>query len=181
MIDVGAHVGLFTLKCLLKHKCALVIAIEPNPVNMLLFHMNTVINGMSGRVISVRAAAGDRDGRANLYIDTGYSGSHSLVPRERAPSIEVNTIIIDEIVTKLKPRKVDFIKVDVEGYELEVIRGAEKTLASFHPTLVVETDLRNISTLSKLLRSYEYFVKAAPYGYSGIFHVTAIPRKHREG
>lgn len=176
VIDVGAHIGLFTLKCLLKHKCALVVAVEPNPDNMHLLSMNTIINGLSGKVVAVKAAAGARGGRAKLYINTHCSYMHSLIPKKNAPALEVDMITIDEVVAKLKLRKVDFIKVDIEGYELEVIEGAEKTLTSFSPTLVIETNLRNIATFSKSLKKYGYFVKAVPCGYSGVFHVTALPR-----
>lgn len=115
VIDVGAHVGLFTLKCLLKHKCALVVAIEPNPVNMSLLYMNTLINGVSERVIPVMAAAGERSGRAKFYIDKHYSGRHSLVPKGKAPALEVDMVTIDDVVAKFKLQKVDFIKIDAEA------------------------------------------------------------------
>jgi FkbM family methyltransferase len=122
VVDVGAHVGMFTVKALKEvGEEGLVIAIEPEERNFELLKRNT--RGYRN-VKLVKKAIGDKTGRAILYISE-LSGEHSIKRSSRATkSIDVEVDTLDNILSSLGVSKVDFLKIDVEGAELEVLRGA---------------------------------------------------------
>lgn len=64
----------------------------------------------------------------------------------------VKIISLDE----LNLPKVDFVKIDVEGFELEVLKGMKKVIADSSPTLYIEIFEKNISAANRLLENYGY-------------------------
>ena len=68
VIDVGAHVGLFTLRCLKCHKVSFVVAIEPHPLNAKLLRANLALNKLKRESTVVEAALGRREGMGELYV-----------------------------------------------------------------------------------------------------------------
>jgi len=138
VIDVGAHVGIFTLKATQEAK--LVIAVEPEPHNYRLLKYNVTMNNISN-AICLNTALANFNGYIDLYIDRNSLG-HSVVPelRKRFVSkrkIRVKAMKLDSLVKELGLEKVDFIKIDVEGAELNVLEGALETLRSFNPFLSI--------------------------------------------
>jgi FkbM family methyltransferase len=127
VVDVGAHVGMFTVKALKEvREEGLVIAIEPEERNFELLKRNT---RDYKNVKLVKKAVGDKTGRAILYISE-LSGEHSIKKPSRATkSIDVEVDTLDNILSSLGVSKVDFLKIDVEGAELEVLRGARGYLS----------------------------------------------------
>jgi FkbM family methyltransferase len=127
VVDVGAHVGMFTVKALREvGEEGLVIAIEPEERNFELLKRNT--RGYKN-VKLVKKAVGDKTGRAILYISE-LSGEHSIKRSSRAmKSIDVEVDTLDNMLSSLGVSKVDFLKIDVEGAELEVLRGASGYLS----------------------------------------------------
>jgi hypothetical protein len=55
---------------------------------------------------------------------------------------------------------VSLIKIDVEGHELKVLRGAEKTISTFHPVIIIEIWVNNVDFVLPLLASYGYTARA---------------------
>jgi len=128
VIDVGAHVGVFTIKA--AKDCGengLVVAIEPEPRNLALLSKNVKRNSLNN-VIIIGKAAGDHKGKAKLHLSS-LSFQHSLSgARHNYVWIDIDTL--DNIAFELKLDKINFIKIDVEGTELEVLKGARKILSS---------------------------------------------------
>jgi len=156
VLDVGAHVGLFTVKA---RKAVgndgLVVAIEPEPKNAALLSENVKKHGFKN-VVVVTKAAGNHKGKVKLYVSPGSRG-HSLLPI-RPSSIDVDMDTLDNIAAGLGLAKVDFIKIDVEGAELDVLKGAEKILrkpnvklaiAAYHPLPDGSSELQKISSYLK--------------------------------
>lgn len=137
-VDVGGWYGPWTHR--LAARARRVITLEPVP------HLARVLAASApGNVEVVRAAASDRGGTAPLWQpprDTrGERGVSSLVRREglHAPTgREVPCVTLDELAL----RGVDFIKVDVDGAELRVLRGARALLAQDRPALFIELETR---------------------------------------
>lgn len=133
IIDAGAHVGLFTLKVAKKAKDGLVLAVEPHPYNFALLKENILLNRLRN-VILIRVALSNFNGESKLYIGK-TSSLHTIVPKRshtfisnKGEWIKVRTRTLDSILEELGIKEVNFMKIDVEGLELEVLRGAEKTL-----------------------------------------------------
>jgi FkbM family methyltransferase len=131
-MDVGAHVGLFSL--LAARQGARVLALEPNPATAEILRENLRLNGFSdAQVRSV--AAGERDGVGVLEVPEIYDGRASIVPgwasgAEGTPfrRIEVPIRTIDQEFSGSGFDRIDWLLIDVEGSELQALRGARKTL-----------------------------------------------------
>lgn len=127
VMDVGAHIGFFTIKAAREvGDKGIVIAIEPEPSNFESLRKIVVGCGLNN-VIFVNKAVGSRKGKAKLYIRKENSTKHSLIyVTNKAIEVEVDTL--DNIKSELKLPKVDFVKIDVEGVELDVLKGAKNIL-----------------------------------------------------
>ena len=125
VLDIGAYVGMFTVKAAtLVGTTGKVIAIEPSPENYELLRRNC--EGLAN-VVLVRKAVMSMNGIGRLYYSRS-AAANSLVTRwERY--VEVPTITLDDLVDELGLDKVDIIKVDAEGAELDVLMGAQNVLA----------------------------------------------------
>jgi len=95
-LDVGAHIGIYTVKLALK--VSKVIALEPEPHNYDLLCKNVLVNGLSDKVIALPIAASDRDGHADLYVKA-LSGAHSLEDSKGyKKKVKVVTMKIDTLL-----------------------------------------------------------------------------------
>jgi len=139
VIDVGAHLGSFTIRAakMVRPK-GLVVALEPYPENYELLKTNVRLLHTPSNIISVRTALGDREGFADLFLNGGYMGHSSIITR-KTKSIKVPITTLDRLVTELGIEHVDFVKIDVEGAEYDVLKGAENTLKSNDIRLSMET------------------------------------------
>jgi len=124
VVDVGAYVGMFTVKASkLVGDSGKVVAIEPNPKTYVQLAGNTA---ELNNVILARKAIWTEAGKAKPYYSGTPGGDSILKPRSNYFYVE--TITLDNLVDELGLTKIDFIKIDAEGAELEALMGAEKTL-----------------------------------------------------
>ena len=132
ILDVGANVGDYSRAILTIAPTAQIYCFEPHPDN--LRHLEAALGG---RVTVVPAAVGSRRGTAELYDYAGGTGSsHASLHKDvfeklrQQPhqSLCVNVITIDEFVEQHNIAAISLLKVDVEGHELEVFRGASKVI-----------------------------------------------------
>lgn len=144
VVDVGANVGWYTL---LAAKAVgpkgRVIAFEPDPEIAEMLRDNVELNGYDERVRVIVAAAADRTGTERFHATRKHRGNGSLVPELNQlgdASAEIETI--DVAVTTIDAEgidRIDVLKVDAEGSEARVFRGARATLErSRHLTAIVE-------------------------------------------
>lgn len=137
-VDVGAHIGRYTVmvaKTLgINGK---VIACEPSPDTFSALMRNIRVNNLSN-VTALNLAVGDRDGTGILYFHGTDPILHSLV-RKAANSVPVTIRTLDSLLSELKIDDLKLVKIDVEGAEMLVLRGAKETLQKYHPlTVIVE-------------------------------------------
>jgi FkbM family methyltransferase len=132
VIDVGAHVGMFTVKAAMSvGERGKVVAIEPVEENLRLLRKNVELHKLNNVVIIGRACSRER-GRAKL-VKSELSGTHQLRAVSKEPEfpvseVEVEVTTIDDVCRNLGLLRIDFLKIDVEGAELKVLRGAEEGL-----------------------------------------------------
>lgn len=130
-VDVGANVGFYTLHFAKRvGPRGRVFAFEPDPRNALLLRRNLELNRFDSFVEVADAAVSDKDGRATLHrSDEAHSGWGSLAAHAgETSSVEVPTITLDSFLDARGIDRVDFLKADVEGSEIELLRGAERSL-----------------------------------------------------
>ena len=85
-------------------------------------------------------AVSDSVGKANFYQtdDNAYSSLKDTQRKEVISKTEVDLITIDEFMIREKLHKIDLIKIDVEGFDTEVIKGGLKTFREFKPDIFIE-------------------------------------------
>ena len=140
MVDVGANYGIFSLNAArLVGPTGKVLAFEPAQNNFSTFKKNLALNNVS-QVRALRMALAEKPGRLRLYHDPDPT-RNSLAPGSNAQDfeeVEVNTL--DAVLKANGVAKVDFIKIDVEGADELVCRGALETLRSCLPPVFFENN-----------------------------------------
>jgi FkbM family methyltransferase len=168
-IDIGANKGSFTHA--LAKKVGIsgrAIAFEPQPVlASYLRDMFSSLKLVQCEVIEMGLS--DNSGSSQLFCPpTGNSPSASLVPGDHIPtdwiSHEIPLTTLDDFL-KNETRKISCIKIDTEGHEWEVLKGAEQTIQKNLPTLVFECEQRHL--LNATVEDILNWVKAL--GYTGTF------------
>lgn len=140
MFDVGAHVGIFaTLFCRTSTHDA--ICFEPVPASQKWIEHTAELNGLQSRIRVVAAAVGNVVGTTTLHLDatTGFAQAqkYESTPAWSRDSIVVPTTTVDAARNELK-KKIGLLKIDVEGFEAEVLDGATHTLRTDQPVVAME-------------------------------------------
>jgi len=137
-IDVGAHVGFYTI--MVSKLCERVIAIEPNPETFKTLLNNLELN-KAKNVTALQIALSDRVGEVKLWL-ADESSLPSIVFKRSKYYIMVNALTLDALLEKLAADLREFekiiIKIDVEGAEEQVIKGGLKFIKMFKPIIIVE-------------------------------------------
>ena len=127
VVDVGAHCGIYTLKAAKKVGIeGLVIAIEPENENYKFLSRNISINRYSN-VIPLKLALSSVEGKSKLYLRS--FGRHSLLTKS-TKTVDVSVTTLVQVLNRLGTNQIDLMKIDVEGAELEVLKGSEELLTS---------------------------------------------------
>lgn len=132
-LDIGAHIGYFTL--LLSKYGKWVETFEPEESNFRLLLKNLSLNKTSN-VLQHKKAVTELSGAIiNLYLSGDNSGMHRVYPSKWCTEgrQQIETITIDEVVDKA-----DFIKIDIEGAEIDALQGMSRLLTKHHPIILME-------------------------------------------
>ena len=143
IIDVGGNVGIYC--CLAARQApatSKIVTFEPVPENVRYLRRNLDENGQTARVAVEQQAVGVTSGSIELYLLEGSTCKHSAAAQNALNSttfITVPAVSLDAYSRRqLQDRQVELLKVDVEGYEGAVLRGARKVLQEDKPTLFIE-------------------------------------------
>jgi FkbM family methyltransferase len=163
IIDAGANIGYFAfLFAKWMRGNGIVHAFEPFPGTAMRFERNLALNPRLQPVIRLhRSAISDFVGRTTMCApDQGNQGCNFLNP---AGETEVSVTTLDAFCESERLTRVDMIKIDVEGSEVALLRGAEETIRRFHPVLMIEV---NPSTLQNFGCTARDLIEAiGRYGY----------------
>ena len=149
ILDIGAHHGLYTLlSSRLAGRTGRVYAFEPSPRERKALLQHVKLNRCKN--VKVQALAlGDADKKTELYVVDGTeSGCNSLRPpavTTATSPVSVQVVPLDGWLAEQGIERVDFIKLDVEGGELDVLRGAVKLLERA-PRPVILAEVQDIRT-----------------------------------
>ena len=138
VVDLGANLGVFATRAARRvGPTGRVIAVEPHPDNFRRLSGNAARNGLAW-LECVQAAAGDREGQIPLFVhERGIN--HSIV-RGSGKSVMVPLRTVDGLVRERGLKRVDFLKIDIEGAVPAALRGASETLKRFRPLISLERD-----------------------------------------
>jgi FkbM family methyltransferase len=129
-LDVGANVGVYTLSLAAKASEGSVHAFEPAALNWHVLEVNVLANRLSNVILN-NCAIGDRNVDVEFYVaqDGGFSSTLDTGRKAIVAKTQVRMITVDSYCYQASLPRVDFLKVDVEGGEPGVIRGAHELLS----------------------------------------------------
>jgi len=143
-IDIGSNKGLFLFSALRFLDPSQIFGFEPNP---LLFKK---IKNVFKKISIFNCALSDKNGEAVLTIpftkdqpDDSLGNIDNSEISENAFNFKVNLRTLDDCEKNLSGKTIGLIKIDVEGHELDVIKGAEKMIQKYQPNLIVEIEQRH--------------------------------------
>ncbi|MEH6545860.1 MAG: FkbM family methyltransferase [Sneathiella sp.] len=139
-MDLGANIGTQTLYLYLTGKFKKVIAVEAAPKNFDFLQANVRVNGWSDEIEALHAAIYTEDGVISLNLkDEDVSGGHSLLQLPgNTNTVEVPAITISSLINKysIKPEQVEFVWMDIEGFDFEILQEIQKTIGSKLPVFL---------------------------------------------
>lgn len=148
VIDIGAHGGFYALLLAkLVGASGTVVAFEPLPANFRMLKENVAMNALSNVTIE-RSAVCDHSGQFELEVPDVDAGALAgpMEDSEKTKAMTVSCVSLDDYFS-LQRVQTDFIKMDVEGAEGDVLDGAKDTLMHYHPTMMIE--LHNVGHADK--------------------------------
>lgn len=162
-VDGGANTGVFTFTAArLVGPSGTVLAFEPGRACFADLTKSNAINGFKQVRLRLQALS-DRCGTARLYHRLGQENAFTLGADESATFDEVETVALDEVVRAERLPRIDFIKLDVEGAEELVLRGAKEVLRRWRPVVLFEVFADAVLPLNlsvdgacRLLEKYGY-------------------------
>lgn len=134
MLDIGANTGRMSIPRVILGDVVRAYCAEPDPLNYAALVHNVVGNGLRGLVLPDRVAIAASSGTGRLR-HAKYSGGHRLVAGEDSDSsIDVACVRLDDWCEQLSldPSLVTYVKVDTQGWEAEVLKGASRLLRHRH-------------------------------------------------
>lgn len=168
-LDVGGNIGYYTLfESNIVGENGKVIAIEPSPPNFQHLKKNLEIQNTEN-VDAYNFAAGDKDGEINFLVYEESNGSFTIPDGETTDLpgelIKVQAKRLDTFLDELKQDHVDFVRMDVEGYESHIIGGMINTIKKSKPMFQIEVhaSIMGKEGTKKFLKTFQDFGYEAKY------------------
>jgi FkbM family methyltransferase len=164
-IDIGASSGIYTLKAAkhLTHK-GIVIAVEPFPEVFNSLYFSVRKNGFNN--VKLRNFCATKEtSETTLWMNSNLPNTFSIVERHNNSSgLSVLGVSIDDLMVWEKLNRLDYIKIDAEGAEKEILLGAKKSIEKFRPIIQAEITVRALD-----LKFDSYVVFKAPNSLNVVF------------
>lgn len=170
-VDVGAHIGKYTLRIAkIVGENGRVIAIEPDPENFKALLLGIKMNELKN-VSALNIAAWDKSAILPLYkskpdskissVGLHGKGWSSIKRKISEKIVYVVAKPLDKIIKELNVFRVDWIKIDAEGSEYEVLRGSKKTIEYYNPKIIIESLIKQTEIIEFMQKLGYSFVPIA--------------------
>src|ERR687891_451169 len=188
VVDIGAHIGLYTIISSKRVGAnGKVVAIEAHPSNFEMLKSNIKLNQLTN-VTPLNYAVYSKETKIKLYLpdeESGYTMHHSIMSnyvftkykdKTEDKFVEVNANTLDYLLQIKGITDVNWVKIDVEGAEFEVLKGANKILSdSKDIALLIEVHGKNTyEPIIESLRSYNFKIDFEKTYENGEKHIIAI-------
>lgn len=132
IFDLGSNIGNHALYWAIRRKARKVYAFEPVPATFAILARNVAINNLSATITPLNMAVGDV--RENLTIKRYYPGNIGGTELQKGSTGNIPSIPLDEF--EFPEEKVDFVKIDVESFEVNALNGAKGFLKKYRPKYI---------------------------------------------
>jgi FkbM family methyltransferase len=192
MLDLGANVGRTSIPRVLLGDVRAVYAAEPEPVNYRCLVQNVIEHRLHGYVLPDRVAIGASRASVRLHRSSYIGGHRVLAPDRRREDrgeetgggiINVECWPLDAWMAKLavEPDAVSFVKVDTQGSEVGVLRGAASLLARRHVAWQLEVDPRLLEHAGSSMRELFELVRGSFTDFIDLGAASPGPRSQSTG
>lgn len=153
VVDVGSNIGIYTLlMSKLVGKDGKVFSFEPDNRNTKLLNKSIILNNFKNINLFNCLLSNVNSDNNKFYLDKDYFGSNSIIknqlPSKLYKAINVKSLTLDSVFLN-NQKKLDFIKVNVDGSELDFIEGAKETIKIFKPLIIIEYCVPRLQELDK--------------------------------
>jgi len=153
--DIGANIGNHTLFFATNSPEAQVYSFEPMPVNYKILETNISNNRLDSRVYLYNKAVGSHKDFLRMKVNVENNNGTAQITDDDSPDTEiVEVVTIDELELPVP----DFIKIDTEGYEIQVLQGMRRTLEKSNAYIWIEIDTENALKVYQIMKSLGYEV-----------------------
>ena len=170
VLDIGTNIGNHTLYFLNECEAKLVYCFEPIKDTFHVLEENIKINHLESRVVPMNVAVGKNSGKARVgYYTKDNTGMTTL---DLSSDGDIKVVSIDELGI---PKKIGLVKIDVEGFEVDVIRGMMVTIQRDTPFLFIEIQNTNFDIVNSMLQEfgYQYEILDEQWNYKNyLFYVS---------
>lgn len=177
IIDIGAHIGLMSvvLGKMVGDK-GKIYSFEPSPLTFSILNKTIKLNNLQHIITPINKAVSITNGVVEFNADF-ENVSNSMVLYENNKfhkKIKVATTSLDDFIKEKEIKQLDFIKIDAEGVELDVLKGARETLKNFNASMILAIHPLAITAKKDSLNEIFDFVSQA--GYSMVWKDKEISR-----
>lgn len=171
IIDIGAHIGVYSIYFGSQFPKAKVLAFEPNPQNYFFLTKNLIKNNIKN-VRTFQLGIAEKSSIRKFISDKYVTGkgsfcedkqNHIKLRSQKIIEEEIRMCSLDDILAVSELTSIDFLKIDTEGFETNVIKGAQKVLHQFDPVLYYE--IHGLSKEQKLHDSSYIYDNLKSLGY----------------
>jgi FkbM family methyltransferase len=181
-IDVGAHIGWYSLKAAKAvGPSGHVIAVEPNRETLTRLRDNIRASGVSSVVSVAPVACADSETTLTFYAashrntgESSLSAANASQEGAIAASYPVRARRLDDIAREAGVNRVDAIKIDVEGAEFLVLRGAAEILERYRPVVAVEVIDHQLRAMGASADELMAFMRSHGYAPKGIYDFNTV-------
>ena len=155
IVDVGANIGVYAIP--LAKRVKKVIAFEPHPKTSEMLEKSIELNHLHN-IVLVKKTIGDSKKKVlyNLSDIPMESGIITTINRDLNSTIESESIDLDTAL--IMENKIDWLLIDVEGFEVNVLNGAINILRKYSPKIIIEVFHHNIDKVNEILRNEGYSI-----------------------
>ena len=186
IIDVGAHIGLFSIYASTFNSTIKIIALEPEPTNFALMKENLKLNHCKNVVIKNVALAGSDEEKASLYLSENNHNHTTLQPNhfttKPTEQLQITATNIKDLIEKNKLSKIGLLKMDIEGAEFEILKNLKKREWNKIRNIAVEYHedaVNKRSDLENIIRSHGFSVEHYPNHYDKKFGLLVCRNKRK--
>lgn len=157
IVDLGAHFGSFSIWANQTFQPQKIIAVEMEKDNLRLLRQNIATNGLSDKIKIIDKAIYSQSTKMKIKRHLFDTGRHQLNDSNRSQQEEVETISLAQMIKENRIKKIDFLKIDIEGAEKYLLTSQNKNVFKNRVSLVI----LEVHRLSKLSQDYvsQYFEK----------------------
>lgn len=159
-VDIGANIGIYS--CIMANHVGIkgsVIAFEPMRENLEGLYNNIALNQLKNIEVNELALSNRQQG-FNLYVPSAHQQGPTGCTQVWNPGDWISVGVTDATTLDIafQKERLDFMKIDTQGHELEILQGAKSTIERFQPVILCEVFEENRTKVFDLMKSWNYAI-----------------------